>query len=106
MGATCRPALRVLAAEAATRFGDMSPHELSRLLWALSSQGCLHFRVVAPTLATDLRQPGRLSSLDVDELISVAYAIAWAFERAVLERRFSPSHFGRPHFRRRRGLVR
>merc|ERR1719507_2706153 len=85
--ATCRPALRALASEGARRVGDMSPYELSRLLWSLGSQGCLHFRLWAPLLSVDFRRPGRLAELDAHAFLSVVTVMSWALERAVWEPR-------------------
>ena len=36
----CRPALRILMEEAAKNFQSFRPHELSKLIWAVSSQSC------------------------------------------------------------------
>jgi len=83
--AVCRPALRAVAGEASGRLGELNPHELSRFLWALGSEGCLHLRVLAPGLVADLRRPGRLSELDVEELVSVVTVLSWTLERAVWE---------------------
>ena len=38
----CRPALRILMAEASKNLDAFRPHELSRLIWAVSSQSCRH----------------------------------------------------------------
>merc|ERR1711865_800066 len=67
--AVCRPALRVLANEAAGRLHDFSHSELARFLWSLGSQSCLHLSLLPP-VAADMQQrtsrsPGRMSCEDI-----------------------------------------
>lgn len=84
--ALVRPALRALAQESASRFGEFSSNELSRFLWSLGSESCLRLRVLAPGLVVDFRRPSRLAEMDSGEMMTVATALSWSLERAVWER--------------------
>lgn len=85
--ATVRPVLRALAKEAAPRLSEFGSRELSRFIWALGAESCLHIRLLAPPLLQELRRPKRLRAWDCDELVSVSTALAWAHERLFWEPR-------------------
>merc|ERR1712099_176958 len=89
--AVCRPALKAIGNAAIGQLSSFSTTELSRLLWALGSQGCLRLRQFSPALTADLRRPGRLPNMDHDSFISVITVLAWMMERAVWEHAATPS---------------
>ncbi|CAJ1456130.1 unnamed protein product, partial [Effrenium voratum] len=79
----CRPALRVLATEAAHHAHHFRAREMSRLVWALASQSCLKLREMGPPLLDFSRR--HATELDPDDLISLVTSLAWMLERLVWE---------------------
>ncbi|CAK8986195.1 unnamed protein product [Durusdinium trenchii] len=80
----CRPALRILAAEAAKDFSRFGARELSRLMWAVASQSCLRLREMGPPLRDYVRS-SQLQAFDPDDLVSLATSLSWMLERLVWE---------------------
>eukprot|EP00434_Breviolum_minutum_P019791 symbB.v1.2.017463.t1/scaffold1361.1/size175804/3 len=81
----CRPALRILMAEASKNLDAFRPHELSRLIWAVASQSCLKLREVGPPLRDYTRSPVHLQGFDPDALVSLVTSLSWILERLVWE---------------------
>mmetsp|Transcript_51238 Transcript_51238/g.115073 ORF Transcript_51238/g.115073 Transcript_51238/m.115073 type:complete len:194 (-) Transcript_51238:23-604(-) len=81
----CRPALRILMAEACCRLDHFAARELSRLVWAVSSQSCLRLRETGKPLLEYVQRRDRAPSFDADDLVSLVTSLAWMLERLVWE---------------------